>query len=85
MDYLYNDLVNEDVRIFPEVKPIQLFKLPIKVADDQIKTEIEKLVKQTIDTKKIDKNTADLEKKIDGLVYKLYNISADEQKLIEGN
>jgi hypothetical protein len=30
MDYLYNDLVGEQARIFPEVKPVQLFKLPIR-------------------------------------------------------
>ncbi len=30
MNFLYKDLVNEENRIFPEVKPIQLFKLPIK-------------------------------------------------------
>lgn len=29
MNFIYNDLVNEGKRVFPEVKPIQLFKLPI--------------------------------------------------------
>ena len=29
MNFIYNDLVNEGERVFPEVKPIQLFKLPI--------------------------------------------------------
>jgi adenine-specific DNA-methyltransferase len=28
--YLYNDLVGEQARVFPEVKPVQLFKLPIR-------------------------------------------------------
>jgi hypothetical protein len=31
MDFLYQDLVNEGERIFPEVKPVQLFKLPIAI------------------------------------------------------
>ena len=31
MDFIYQDLVGEGGRIFPEVKPINLFKLPIKV------------------------------------------------------
>lgn len=30
LHYVYSDLVDEEDRIFPEVKPIQLFKLPIK-------------------------------------------------------
>ena len=29
MRFLYNDLVGEQARVFPEVKPVQLFKLPI--------------------------------------------------------
>jgi hypothetical protein len=28
--YLYDDLVGEQARVFPEVKPVQLFKLPIR-------------------------------------------------------
>jgi len=28
--YLYDDLVGEQTRIFPEVKPVQLFKLPVR-------------------------------------------------------
>ncbi|MFI5253065.1 MAG: Eco57I restriction-modification methylase domain-containing protein [Bacteroidota bacterium] len=30
IDYLYNDLVGEKARVFPEVKPVQLFKLPVR-------------------------------------------------------
>ncbi len=33
MNFLYNDLVGEQSRIFPEVKPVQLFKLPIRKID----------------------------------------------------
>ncbi|MCX6294444.1 MAG: hypothetical protein NT127_09170, partial [Sphingobacteriales bacterium] len=35
MNFLYQDLVNEGNRIFPEVKPIQLFKLPINVVNTE--------------------------------------------------
>ena len=31
--YLYDDLVGEKSRVFPEVKPVQLFKLPIRTID----------------------------------------------------
>jgi type I restriction-modification system DNA methylase subunit len=44
MDFLYQDLVNEGERIFPEVKPVQLFKLPIVVAVKEKQIKIEKLV-----------------------------------------
>ena len=33
MAYLYDDLVGEKSRVFPEVKPVQLFKLPIRTID----------------------------------------------------
>jgi len=33
MDFLYSDLVGEQHRVFPEVKPVQLFKLPIRTID----------------------------------------------------
>ncbi|MFA4907554.1 MAG: N-6 DNA methylase [archaeon] len=31
--YLYDELVGEQARVFPEVKPVQLFKLPIRAID----------------------------------------------------
>ena len=44
MDFLYQDLVNEGERVFPEVKPVQLFKLPIAVANKEKQTSIGKSV-----------------------------------------
>jgi hypothetical protein len=32
--FLYNHLVGEQTRIFPEVKPVQLFKLPIRLINN---------------------------------------------------
>lgn len=51
MDFIYQDLVGEGTRIFPEVKPVQLFKLPIKIAslDEQqsISEAAEKLLNKS--------------------------------------
>jgi len=41
MNFLYQDLVGEGGRLFPEVKPVQLFKLPIKTIDIKNKIEID--------------------------------------------
>ena len=49
MNFLYQDLVNEGERIFPEVKPVQLFKLPIVVANKEKQISIEKLVVILVD------------------------------------
>ena len=48
--------------------------------------EIISLVKQILDSKAKDptKDTKELESRIDSLVYKLYNLTNDEIKIIEG-
>jgi len=44
INFIYQDLVGEEVRIFPEVKPVQLFKLPIKeIPFEEQKPIIEKV------------------------------------------
>jgi len=40
MDFLYQDLVGEGGRVFPEVKPVQLFKLPIKIPNIEDKNDL---------------------------------------------
>ena len=85
MNFLYSDLVNEDVRIFPEVKPIQLFKLPIVVSQRQVQIVLENIVNKIITAKKGDRHadTSGLEKECDQLVYKLYQLTYDEVKIID--
>ena len=83
MDFLYNDLVNEDNRIFPEVKPIQLFKLPIKVAaKDEQKITSEK-VDAIIVAKQNSTDSSQLERELDAMVYALYGLNEDEITVIE--
>jgi hypothetical protein len=40
MNFLYQDLVGETGRIFPEVKPVQLFKLPIRDFNKKNKNDL---------------------------------------------
>ena len=66
-----------------------LEKLPIPKIDSTNKAlsdEIISLVEQILDSKAKDptKDTKELESKIDSLVYKLYNLTKDEIKIIEG-
>lgn len=87
MDFLYKDLVNEDNRIFPEVKPIQLFKLPIKIANSITQKKISNLVKEIL-TKKLQDSFADtssLEKAIDEMVYDLYELTPEEIAIVENS
>jgi len=84
LDFLYHDLVNEDNRIFPEVKPIQLFKLPIYKATKEEQLDIVSKVQSIIELKAINANTTSLESEIDQLVYQLYGLTDEEIKIVEG-
>jgi adenine-specific DNA-methyltransferase len=86
MDYLYKNLVNEENRIFPEVKPIQLFKLPIKVIDKVEQQPLITLVEEILAIKKATPSvsTAEKEGEIDRLVYGLYGLTAEEIGIVEG-
>lgn len=61
-----------------------LLAIPIYKPVDKEANEIAKLVDNIIAFKKQGKDSSELEKKIDDLVYKLYNIQPDEQQIIEG-
>jgi hypothetical protein len=84
LKYLYDQNVKEEGRVFPQVKLEKMKPLPIIIGQTE---SISKLVSKIIAVKandvKID--TSILEKQIDDLVYKLYDLSVEEIKIIEGN
>jgi len=84
MDYLYHDLVPEKNRIFPEVKPIQLFKLPICIPESKKQFEIEKKVLKIIELKNKDCNSdcTQIEKQIDEQIFKIYKLTKEEIEII---
>lgn len=61
-----------------------LLEIPIYKPSDKDANEIAKLVDKIISLKQQGKDSSEQEKKIDELVYKLYDIKPDEQKIIEG-
>lgn len=61
-----------------------LLEIPIYKPADKDTNEIAKLVDKIISLKQQGKDSSEQEKKIDELVYKLYDIKPDEQKIIEG-
>ncbi|HAN79627.1 MAG TPA: restriction endonuclease, partial [Bacteroidales bacterium] len=85
IDFLYHDLVPEENRIFPEVKPVQLFKLPICIQESKIQLEIEKKVLKIIEMKEknIGNDSSEIETQIDELIYQLYGLTQDEISIIE--
>ena len=84
--FLYNKLVQESGRVFPQVKLTHLKKLPIVLPNEQQGKELTELVNRVLKTKS-GNPTADtklLESEIDRLVYQLYGLTEEEIKIVEG-
>lgn len=83
--FLYNKLVQESGRVFPQVKLTHLKKLPIVLPDEQQGKDLAELANKIVNIKR-DNPTADttlLESEIDHLVYRLYDLSEEEIVVIE--
>lgn len=65
------------------IKPKYIEQLPLAYKAEY-KKDIENLVSKVIDKKKNGVDTTTLETEIDNLVYKLYDLTPDEIKIIEG-
>jgi hypothetical protein len=68
-----------------ELFQIPLSEIPIKTGNLDKQTPFVHLVDEIIRLKKEDKDTTELEDKVDRLVYKLYDLTEEEIAIIEGN
>ena len=83
--FLYNRLVQESGRVFPQVKLTHLKKLPIVLPGEQLGKDLAVLADKIVNTKR-DNPSADTslwESEIDNLVYRLYDLSEEEIEMIE--
>jgi hypothetical protein len=85
--FLYNKLVNESGRVFPQVKLTHVKKLPLFVASSEQQAPIVKLVDEILAVKSrdINANTDELEREIDRLIYQLYDLTPDEIEIVEAS
>ena len=83
--HLYEQIVKEGGRVFPQFKLEKLKPLPIVLDDKEKQLQIESLVKQIIDAKHANSSTdtSALESEIDRLVYQLYGLTEEEITVIE--
>ena len=83
--YLYENKVRETGKVFPQVKLEKLGPLPIIIAKNQL--PIVNLVNEAIKTKEKSPKAdiTNIEKQIDILVYKLYNLTYEKVKVIDPN
>lgn len=70
-------------KTFPKIKGGYLELIPIKKPTKSFEKQIEKLVDEILKKKKASHNTTALEKEIDVLVYKLYELTYDEVMIID--
>ncbi len=83
--FLFKNLLSKLQGDFYEPSSIFMKDFPIPNATESQRTAIEKLVKKCLAAKKSDPNadTSELEKQIDHLVYKLYQLTYNEVKIID--
>lgn len=84
-NYIYQNITQEIGRGFAQVKPVNVRKLYIPNIGLDQQNEIIALVDKILEAKKADASadTSSLEKEIDLLVYKLYNLSEKEIEIVE--
>lgn len=85
--FLYNKLVQESGRVFPQVKITHVKKLAMPIPNENIQNDIADIVVKILASKRKMQtaNTAALEKKIDLIVYKIYGLTEDEINVVEGS
>ena len=96
--YLYVNLNNEQGRVLPQIKKKHIFNLPIIIGYSEVHKQLSSLVNGILDLNKklsaeknpnsitmLNRQINAVDKQIDSLVYKLYNLSDEEIKIIEGD
>lgn len=83
IDWYYRTESLESGRLFPQVKIERLRNLPFIIITDQ--TQLKHLVDKLLSIKRnnLQASTKELEDKIDVMVYKLYNLTYEEVKIID--
>jgi len=93
MRYLYNTLVQESGRVFPQVKITHVKKLPLRILPQRDQKSFISIVDRILSITKYEDylqspqkqaKVKALEAEIDHLVYKLYNLTPEEIKIVEG-
>jgi hypothetical protein len=84
-NYFFQSFKEEEGRAFAQVKTVDIKNLPFVIPNDTLQIKLTELVDQILTLKSQD-SSADattLENQIDQLVYKLYDLTEDEIKIIE--
>ena len=82
--FYYQKTNSQGGDIFPQIRISSVENLPIKKIEEKAQQPFVALVDQILELKKAGKDTQALEDEIDALVYRLYDLTADEIAIVEG-
>ena len=83
LNFIYKVKNPQKGKVFAEIKPSVVKELPIKDIPLEQQQPFVNLVDQIMEKKKINEDTQELEDKIDLMVYKLYELTYDEVKIVD--
>jgi hypothetical protein len=83
LQFYYQTRFKSETNLFPKIRIGQVKELPIPNADKNKQQQVSELVDEILSSKKMDTNTSGIEAQIEILVYKLYNLTYDEVKVID--
>lgn len=83
MNHIYKNRFKSTKKVFSEIQANTVEKLPIKKATREIQAGFISKVDKILSLKKKNQDTTALEREIDVLVYKLYELTYDEVKIID--
>ncbi len=72
--------------VFPKLNPSDIKQIPVPIASSEKQKRVERLVDHILTTRRrnADADTSAIEREIDQLVYKLYGLTEEEIKIVEG-
>lgn len=84
IQFFYQSEFKADTDVFPKIRIAQVKKIPLKTALEKEQNPFIGLVDQIIAAKQQNQDTKALEAQIDQMVYKLYELTDEEIKIVEG-
>jgi len=81
MNFYYITLIREK-KLFPRILLENIKQIPIIIPEKSVQKKITHLVNEILVKKENGENIADLEEKIDDLIFKIYSIDESEKKYI---
>jgi len=82
--FYYQKTNSQGGDIFPQVRISSVENLPIKQITPEAQQPFIELVDEILEKKKLGQETFEQENKIDAMVYRLYELTDDEIKIVEG-